>query len=1699
MDHLEKRWSHLQRSPQKNLSMGEPKRREVKEKDDVTRKSGWKLWTSTNPFYLAVLRHILHSRDYTVFRFTKVYDIGVVGKIQESPFTSKWNKTKILTQSRVITETLKTCPAGSKMKQEENEDLSKGARHTGHQALGRSQDTPGTVTRVDPAYKRGAANFVRTVGAAMGDVDMIVCPCIDYRNIDRHSASVVVDHLVTRGMDEAYKMRSDWYHHGELNPVVGGEINQSQWNDEIVGLYQAAEYLDEEFASKVEIAEGLDKEEDEFLAKLADAETPLYPSCLNHSKLSAIVSLFRLNTKNGWFDKSFNELLETLPEMLPADNVLHTSLYEVKKFLKSFDMSYEKIHACVNDCCLFRKKYKMLENCPKCKASRWKTNMHNGELKKGVPQKVLRYFPIIPRLKRMYRSEEMAKDLRWHFSNKSNDGKLRHHVDSVTWDQMNDKYPSFAAEERNLRLGLSTDGFNPFNMKNTKYSCWPVLLVNYNLPPDLCIKKENIMLTLLIPGPQQPGNSIDIYLEPLIEDLCHLWDNGELTYDAYSKSTFTLKAMLLWTISDFPAYGNLAGCKVKSKMGCPLCGKNTESMWLKFSRKHVYMRHRKGLPATHSYRRKKSWFDGKAEPRRKGRILSGREISVNLRNFKNNFGNLKKSATKRKRMECTGLDADSEDLSSESEEEVEVDEDELSRWKKRSIFFKLQYWEELPMRHNLDVMHVERNVVASIVSTLLNCGKSKDGLNARKDLEELGIRKELHPKTKGKRTYLLAAMWSLSKTEKKIFCWRLFDFKGPDGYCSNISRGVSLQDCKITGLKSHDYHRVIDREHILTLEAEVVETLCMFERFFPPSFFDIMVHLTVHLGREARLGGPVHFRWMYPFERYMKVLKHFVRNTARPEGCIAECYLAEECIQFCNEFLKKTTNVQEKVDGNTEYDNSSILEGRPISTGKTFSLTEMEKKIAHMAVIQNMALVDPFVDEHLQHLQDSNGRCRRDASTLWSMHNQNFASWLKAQIPLNSNRHDETLKWLAFGPRSYARSYTGYIVNGQRFHTSSVDRKSQNSGVFYEATAICRSSAKDTSQVVDLVSYYGRVTDIILLDYNVFYFPLFRCAWAVKGNGVKEEDGFTLVNLNHSQVSFSRDPYILASQAKQVFYSRENESSSWYVAMRGPSRRFSQKVPDKELNEEEPDKALNDEEPKGEIQFSEDPELVGRKRKRQRGQTRMKDIAKDPNTRVQVEYTNMGEHYGKGSVKMSSYVGALVREHVPITFDRWTKITKEIKTILWKSVQARFEVDEEYQKTALLKQMGCLWRSWKSRLVTRIREAKTNRQRMNLRPKNVSPFEWRKFVKLKTSKEFKVVSDSYKERRRNQIPHTTSLKGMVRLTEDMKKESPNPGEVSRLKVWVKSRTRKDCTPVNTNAAEKIRKAADLVNSDAPSSATFETQDSLSQLLGPDNPGRLSVMGRNMTKTKLACFQVKNKCMAEMQEKQANLQLKVNELQDEIEKMKNQRQDLEVGENSAAARSVNKRSQPKCILTDWTGGDATVAEGRIITSDPDDLVNDCRLGPTDLKVLVEIATVPEAYLWRPAINMFTIEKAVGQMIAWPTSKCGQRSNSENKCKLLDLTSDDVVVAEGRWQTQEQNALVNGLPLRPNAVKVFVDVVHQHNTFIWRPTIDITYIEDCLKSFVSWPANKVVFENTTDATGQQSPLQKSVAAQNSVPSA
>ena len=85
-----------------------------------------------------------------------------------------------------------------------------------------------------------------------------------------------------------------------------------------------------------------------------------------------------------------------------------------------------------------------------------------------------------------------------------------------------------------MRLGLASDGFQPYGNMSANHSIWPVVLVPYNLPPWECMKHSYFMMTLLIPGPKCPGDDIDVYMQPMIEELKELWDHGIETYDSYS-------------------------------------------------------------------------------------------------------------------------------------------------------------------------------------------------------------------------------------------------------------------------------------------------------------------------------------------------------------------------------------------------------------------------------------------------------------------------------------------------------------------------------------------------------------------------------------------------------------------------------------------------------------------------------------------------------------------------------------------------------------------------------------------------------------------------------------------------------------------------------------------------------------------------------------------------------------------------------------------------------------------------------------------------------------------------------------------------------------------------------------------------------------------------------------------------------------
>ncbi|XP_029126263.1 uncharacterized protein LOC114915562 [Cajanus cajan] len=238
----------------------------------------------------------------------------------------------------------------------------------------------------------------------------------------------------------------------------------------------------------------------------------------------------------------------------------------------------------------------------------------------------------------------------------------------------------------------------------------------------------------------------------------------------------------------------------------------------------------------------------------------------------------------------------------------------------------------------------------------------------------MNIRSQLHPKlhpTRGK-CYLPRACYQMTSKEKETFLEVLKEIKASDEYTSNISRCVQVKQHKIIGLKSHDCHllmqeflpiaikgrlpdkvglvisdfchffkeicgKVLSVHKLECLEHQIAKTLCQLEKIFPPSFFTVMVHLVIHLAYEAKVGGPVHYRWMYPIERFLLTLKSFVRNRAHLEGSIAEGYLAHECLLFCSQYLSGVETAfnrpRRNGDGIDSFfmENTSLVhKGRPL-------------------------------------------------------------------------------------------------------------------------------------------------------------------------------------------------------------------------------------------------------------------------------------------------------------------------------------------------------------------------------------------------------------------------------------------------------------------------------------------------------------------------------------------------------------------------------------------------------------------------------------------------------------------------------------------------------------------------------------------------------------------------------------------------
>lgn len=1049
----------------------------------------------------------------------------------------------------------------------------------------------GKKDRMSESFGKGVKFFIKFgFDHKVEGAKTINCPCVQCKNMYHHEDDVVEFHLVKYGFTPGY---TNWFFHGESRKrrrIVRGA------GDDMQSLVHDALGISDVGDDPIGLADGPSHGHNDCSKRFEDLlETPLYPECNKFSKLSFMVRLFQLKCLNGWTDNSFAMLLELLKEVLPDGNTLPEKFYEFKKIISELGLDFVKIHACRNDCMLFWKENEDKQACTKCKASRWKSNNEQVLKKKKVPVKVLRYFPLIPRLKRIFMSKKTAELMTWHETGRKKDDLLRHPADTQAWKELDKNFPWFGQDPRNVRLGLASDGFNPFGAMNISYSTWPVILMPYNLPPWLCMKQPFCILSMLIEGPKSPGNDIDVYLQPLIDELNQLWTSGVETYDASKEETFQMHAAVLWTINDFPALGMLSGWKTKGYKACPTCNVNTHSVWLRKSRKVVYGGHRKWLSANHAWRRDTVNFDGSIETNITPKVFSGSDVLNQCKGLETfEFGKFPNSDPRSKH--------NKELLSS-------------SPWKKKSIFFNLPYWKTLLIRHNLDPMHIEKNVCDNFLNTFLSKdGKSKDNINARLDLQIMNLRPDLHPKRKDSGKFdLPPACYSLTSSEKEIFLNVLKNIKVPDGFSSRISNNIQVKERKIIGLKSHDCHvlmqqllplavrgvfrksrdskapdsrlqvglalnelssffrelcsKVIDIKKMEKLERSIAVTLCKLERIFPPAFFDIMVHLVVHLAREVRIAGPVHYRWMYPVERYLSTLKRYVRNRSHPEGSISVGYISEECANFFSGYLD---GVETKL--NRPIRNSG-LSGHTIGKGVAKVIDSRIRSMAHRFVLFNTPEIDPYIEKHKNYLKIRH-RTLNQYQIQQKQHNE-FITWFKKHVDdLTKNGSAEVtqeIKSLSIGPVGVVKFYEAYTVNGYRFHTRSREqmRVTQNSGIVTIGQSKCYANARDNNPIEADVPYYGVLTDV--LEFKFTYrlkIVLFMCEWYdIETRSGMEKDEYGYTRLNTSRRKFEDDPFIFPSNAEQVYYSSDPVKPNWSIVLRWKPRDFYDK-PEEERTDE---------------------------------------------------------------------------------------------------------------------------------------------------------------------------------------------------------------------------------------------------------------------------------------------------------------------------------------------------------------------------------------------------------------------------------------------------------------------------------------------------------------------------------------------------
>ncbi|KAJ8618010.1 hypothetical protein MRB53_014196 [Persea americana] len=387
-------------------------------------------------------------------------------------------------------------------------------------------------------------------------------------------------------------------------------------------------------------------------------------------------------------------------------------------------------------------------------------------------------------------------------------------------------------------------------------------------------------------------------------------------------------------------------------------------------------------------------------------------------------------------------------------------------WVRRSIFWELPYWSTNLIRHNLDVMHIEKNVFENVFSTVMGVpGKTKDNDKARLDMKDICKRPGLEL------------------------------YETPNGG-------------KLQGMKSHDCHVFMERLMPIAfrdlLDKPIWDPLTDLSRFFRDICSKTLNEKDMSILEKNIIEITFQYRWMYPFETVMGNLKRKVKNRAYVEWSICVAYSFDEISMFISDYfpdevLTKANRVPRHDDGGNVELNGWLsvfgLPGRAYGKGKSIFLSEQEPHAAHTYILFNYEEIDDFVRSYDDELKaNQSGITDKDIQL---SRDQNFALWLKDKA-LNDVLIPSNVQVLGMGPDRDQVCRNGYKVNGYDFHTKTYahGKRTTNTGVCVQGDCYNELGR----------AFYRELEKIIELSYKGTYggrINLFKCRWFDSKKGIR--------------------------------------------------------------------------------------------------------------------------------------------------------------------------------------------------------------------------------------------------------------------------------------------------------------------------------------------------------------------------------------------------------------------------------------------------------------------------------------------------------------------------------------------------------------------------------------------------------------------